>query len=117
MSSTTSDAAPAPSSSPPKRTVALIHVLRITAGDQAVYYSVEDLRPDPSIGDQGVRLTRLFPSSDGQPDHGLYDLIRTPHGWECSCADFNYRRRNDGTPCKHLAACAKVKLIDLGDAR
>ena len=69
-------------------------------------YGVTTLDPDPSIGSPAIRLTKA--------DGSIYDVIRTPHGYECSCPDGTYRRANSPSACKHTKALQAVGLLPLG---
>ncbi len=80
-------------------------VLTITQGTTAKRYGLEELSPHPEVGSPAYRLTPE--SSSSEP----YDVILTATGWECGCADWNYRHRNDGEFCKHVAALFAVGLL------
>lgn len=67
-------------------------------------YSLLKLDPHPQVGHPAWRLTKET------SEH--YDVILTPHGAECSCADWTYRRNHkDALGCKHVRALRAVGLL------
>jgi hypothetical protein len=46
-----------------------------------------------------------------EEDCCCYDIEDHPDGPTCDCGDFEYRRINTGTPCKHILACVNLGLI------
>lgn len=81
--------------------------LSISVDGTATEYLIEPLDPDPAIGHPALRLLKIGSGSE----FAVYDLIRTRHGWTCSCGDFTFRHQNDGKLCKHLGAVLAVRLL------
>lgn len=69
--------------------------MTISIDDDEKTYDVAALDPSPEVGSPAYRLTKR----DGS---GSHDVILTAHGPECSCGDFNFRRRNEKIACKHI---------------
>ncbi len=69
----------------------------LTIGINGTDYQVLRLRPHPEVASTAFRLRK--------PDGTVYDVALTPHGHECSCADFTFHRDGkDSGGCKHLKA-------------
>lgn len=79
--------------------------LTITQDGNRKVYRVEELDSEPEIGAPAFHLTL-----ESDPSNG-YDIILTSSGWECTCADWTFRHRNDGQPCKHLGALKATGVI------
>lgn len=76
--------------------------------DSTTRYFVELLDPHPDCGNPAVRLNRL--TAGGSSD-AAYDVIRTAHGLECSCAAFVFTYGNTAKGCKHCAATVQTELM------
>lgn len=75
----------------------------INGRKQRKRYTVARILDHPAIPGPAFSLT--------QPDGEVYVVARTEHGVECTCADWNYRRQNEQSSCKHSLACQAVGLI------
>ncbi len=93
---------------------------KLTRTDQADFLTIETARgiteylisylePDKEIGCPAWRLTKL---ENGRPTGENFDIILRPHGAECSCPDWLYRRQYyDRAGCKHLKGMRAVGLL------
>lgn len=74
-------------------------------------YRVERLEPHPEIGFPAIRLHKLDKKA-GTLWETMYDLIKTAHGYECSCGDWMVQYGIEGPPsCKHLRAALACGLL------
>lgn len=73
-----------------------------------VPYVLRFLDSHPDVGSPAWRLTK---AGEGGTPSESYDVILRPHGPECSCPDFNYRRQHEDKKCKHIESCRAVGLL------
>ncbi len=91
-----------PARMPKPRLAAAPYRLDLTIGRTT--YAIEPLTCDPIIAERGFRLLK----GDGT----AYDVARTPHGPQCDCPDFVFRRDGiDPEGCKHIRALVGSGLI------
>lgn len=76
--------------------------LRIETDQGYRDYQVQRLKADPSVASIAWRLWR-----GGE----AYDVCQMPHGVECTCADFVWRRQHTEKKCKHVEALRAVGLL------
>lgn len=72
-------------------------------GPKETVYWVTRLDPHPNCGFPALKLVK----SDGSS----YELIRTPFGITCSCADYIFCRENTEKKCKHAEAGRACGLL------
>ena len=75
----------------------------LTLRINGVPYRVRPFQPEASGVLKAFTLTR----PGGEP----YAVAETTEGPSCDCADFEFRRINTGTDCKHLAAARACGLL------
>ena len=69
----------------------------------SVYYRVVRLTPDPTVAKAAIELQK--------PDGKKYHVSLTRHGYECTCGDWNWRKRNTKEVCKHIGAARDSGLL------
>jgi hypothetical protein len=80
------------------------NVCRLTLWVNGTSYQVLPLQPSPDVAQKAYRLQK--------PGGQAYDVAVTPHGRQCSCPDFIYRREwKDARGCKHCRALAACGMI------
>lgn len=62
-------------------------------------YSVEPLKPTPSVAKKAWRVTKITEGERVQ-----YDVHLNQHGWSCTCGSFHWRKERAGEECKHVTA-------------
>lgn len=77
---------------------------RLTLFINGTAYSVRPIRPDdPDVA-------RAFRIRKGGSE--AYTVAVTRYGPTCECGDWTWRKDGTGIPCKHIAACRAVGLLD-----
>ncbi|HEV3166600.1 MAG TPA: hypothetical protein VGZ22_21425 [Isosphaeraceae bacterium] len=71
-------------------------------------YAIDRMGAHPGSDSRVFRLKK----ADGR----FYDVAETPHGPECDCPDFLFRRKGiDPAGCKHIQALVRHALIEKQD--
>src|SRR3954454_5794309 len=96
--------------SPPRSPrAAQTHAGRLFLEISGQSYSLRAVHCDDRIGHRAYRLLKA--------DGTVYDVIQTPFGPECDCADFIFRRDGlDPRGCKHVQALVSVGMIEGHDS-
>ncbi len=73
-------------------------------------YRLRFIESHEEIGRPAWKLTKL--DKDGATTDTAYEILLTPHGPNCNCPDFVYRRdgRDPGL-CKHCRSLVAVGLL------
>jgi hypothetical protein len=84
------------------------NVCSLTLSIAGTKYRVKPVRCDLHSG-----ASRCFELVKQDATRAAYHISQHPHGAECTCADYEYRHRDNGTVCKHLRALSAFGLVTL----
>jgi hypothetical protein len=91
---------------PPRVKAEARDVCSLTLSIAGTKYRVKPVRCDLHSG--ASRCFELV-KRDGEQ----YHVSQHAHGAECTCADFEYRHRDNGSSCKHLRALSAFGIVTL----
>lgn len=83
-------------------------IATLTLSINQTWYDVTPIR-----GIQDLEVVRAWRLARRNVDGAVYDVSERIDGLECTCPDFEVRRRGlDASGCKHIKSMVAVGLID-----